>query len=522
MNSENQLYAVYSHTAKPGDNMREGVRAGFNQAQELRWLEQDHGGLEVDHDRCAGIEVDQRRIPQWMEQDPRAAPDVLVHSNEAGFIQNSSGGIETKTSGPRQRKVYWFSRKCIWILVALSVLAIVGGGVGGGVGAALGHHTGAKGGGIPSNHTRSSPILKNSRIAATQYRDSDGNKVYRVYFQSTEGPILEASWALKNPEWIISRITQEDTDIKLGTPIAAAVGPPYDNDTLSVTKRLSLTQSSGGPSYPKRVYFVGQTGSIYERESPHKKQDSVWGNGQLSGKYTASNDSSIVSFWYRNSRPKAQILAVLFQDLGKNSLSIASYRSNKTVTTHWQSTEQSLQTQDGSALAMAPVGDRRDLRLYVAGTSGKMQVYRYNLTSSGLSDPISTRFDIPPGAPLSVSTQDNRDYFTDITLPDCAKHDQPLTHLIIFPTLDTKSLNLVSWNCSSGFLNQTTRLGPLLQENRTYLGLANTMTALDPEDQRVYVVFDAGDGPEIEEWQVPPGAQNAEWKVLGAIPVVLT
>ncbi|RWA12667.1 hypothetical protein EKO27_g2435 [Xylaria grammica] len=363
MNSENQLYAVYSHTANPGDNVREGVRAGFNQAQALRWLEQDHGGLEVDHDRCAGIEVDQRQIPQ---------------------------------------------------------------------------------------------------------------------------------------------ITQEGTDIKLGTPIAAAVGPPYDNDTLSVTKRLTLTQSSGGPSYPKRVYFVGQTGSIYERESPHKKQDSVWGNGQLSGKYTASNDSSIVSFWYRNSSPKAQILAVLFQDLGKNSLSIASYRSNKTVATHWQSTEQSLQTQDGSALAMAPIGDRRDLRF------------------SSLSDPISTRFDIPPGAPLSVSTQDNRDYFADITLPDCAKHGQPLTHLIIFPTLDKKSLSLVSWNCSSGFLDQTTRLGPLLQANRTYLGLANTMTALDPEDQRVYVVFDAGDGPEIEEWQVPPGAQNAEWKVLGTIPVVLT
>lgn len=42
--------------------------------------------------------------------------------------------------------------------------------------------------------------------------------------------------------------------------------------------------------------------------------------------------------------------------------------------------------------------------------------------------------------------------------------------------------------------------------------------SLDSKDQRVYVLFDAGDGPGIEEWQVPPYAQNANWKVLRRVP----
>lgn len=92
----------------------------------------------------------------------------------------------------------------------------------------------------------------------------------------------------------------------------------------------------------------------------------------------------------------------------------------------------------------------------------------------------------------------------------------------MFATPDRSNLTLVSWNCSSGFLDQTSAIAPFLAQNRTYIGLANTLTSLNSDDQRVYVLFDGGTGPEIEEWQVPPGAQHAQWKVLGSVPVNVT
>ncbi|KAI0537000.1 hypothetical protein GGR58DRAFT_502728 [Xylaria digitata] len=527
MRSSNRLYATYFSAAAQVGGADEGVHTGCDQAQKAQWLEKDHGGLEVDHDRAAGIEVrypsgietDESRRPRWVELDPEAPPSIVPFLNEA---RPADTGSErgTEASGPQRIRVCGPSRKWFWILVALLAAGIVGGGVGGGIRVALGHHTAAESSEIPSNTTKSSPILQNSSIAATQWGDGSGNKVYRVYVQSTEGPILEATWELKNPTWKISKITDEYTDIKLGTPIAAAVRYSYDNDTLAIERRSALAQSPGDPSYPKRVYFVGQAGTLYEHASPYKHQESLWGGGRLGGGYAVSSDSFVFSFWYQNSTLRTQILAVLFQNSRENSLSVAKYMTNRTGTTRWKGTTPSLQIQDGSALAVAPIGDRRDLRMYASDTGGKMTVHRYNLTRSSLGDPFLTSFDISPRAPISVSTQDNRNYFTAKTLPECAKEDgQPLTHLIMFPTLDRRGLNLVSWNCSSGFLNQTTTIEPLLQENRTYLGIANTITSLNPEDQRVYVLFDAGDGPEIEEWQVPPGAQNADWRVLGIVPV---
>ncbi|KAI0528332.1 hypothetical protein GGR58DRAFT_529053 [Xylaria digitata] len=214
--------------------------------------------------------------------------------------------------------------------------------------------------------------------------------------------------------------------------------------------------------------------------------------------------------WYENFDPREQILAVMFQDTADHTLSIAKYTSDEIREYPWSLSNTGLQIQVGSALAAGPIGAGTDFRLYVSDTSGTMKVYRYDLINDGISDPISTGFDFPPHTALSISTQDNRDYFTTTTLPECVA-DQQLTCLILFPTIDRNSLNFVSWNCSSGFLNQTTRIEPLLQSNRTYLGLASTVTSFDSEDQRVYVLFDAGNGPEIEEWEVPPRAQNANW-----------
>lgn len=122
-----------------------------------------------------------------------------------------------------------------------------------------------------------------------------------------------------------------------------------------------------------------------------------------------------------------------------------------------------------------------------------------------------------------MSTQDNRPYYTTATLPECASTAQEYnTHLILFASADGRDLSLVSWNCSSGFTDQRGRIAAFLRPGRAYLALANSLTSSDAVDQRVYVLYDDGAGPAIEEWQVPPGGQHADWKVLGSVPVNVT
>ncbi|KAJ8133256.1 hypothetical protein O1611_g360 [Lasiodiplodia mahajangana] len=461
---------------------QDGARADRGQAKVVQWSEQEYGGLEVNRDEDAGIEVHHPsdleahfcRMPQYIERDSRAPPHVLSSSNNS----------------PPRKRISGFQRKWFYTLVALLVLAIIGAGVGAGVG--LRRVRGVRG---QSNTTKPSPILQNSSIAAIQWRDND-SKEYRVYIQSREGPLLEAAWSSSDPKWKLSRITKQSADIMLGTPITATVGYPYANSTNNLAKI---------------VYFLSQNGTVIEHESPWKQRQFEWSESNFG---TVSNGSSLFSFWDQNLDTQSQIRVIMFQDLGENSVCIKSSEST------WAPKEQFPRVQGGSALAAAPVGSRRDLRLYMVD-NGIMRVYRYNLTSDSLYDSISTTFNLLPHTALSISTQDNRDYFTNTTLPDCARGDQPFTHLIMFPTPDQSSLNLISWNCSSGFVNQTTKIEPLLKAPRTYLGLANTVSSLDPEDQRVYVLFDGGDGPEIEEWQVPPGSRDADWRAL-EVPTTFT
>ncbi|RWA05290.1 hypothetical protein EKO27_g9816 [Xylaria grammica] len=456
---------------------------------------QDHDqgdGIEVRYP--SGIEVDQSRMPPWVEFDPHAPLHARSVSKEANAAVPDQETMESKA------------------LVALLILAIIGAGVGGGVGATVGRGTRRQGAeqdaGNRVNTTTIIPpslILGNSSVTAVHWKDSSGNKEYRVYVQEKDGSILEAAWASNMPTWNSSRITEEGYDIMLGTPLTSSVGYPHADSTLSLVKN---------------VYYLGRAGTLYERQSPVKRV-SVWGEEHANGLYTTSTDSTTLALWYETFDPLGQILAVVFQG-ADSSLSIAKYTSNGISEGPWSINNTGLQLQVGSALAAAPIGSGTGLRLYVAGTKGAMQVYQYNLTSDEISNPISTNLDILPHAALSISTQDNRDYFTSTTLPECATRDgHELTDLILFSTPDRSSLNFISWNCSSGFLDQTSYIAPLLQANRTYLGLTGTLTSFNPEDQRVYVLFDAGNGPEIEEWEVPPGAQNANWKVLGRVPVIL-
>lgn len=142
-----------------------------------------------------------------------------------------------------------------------------------------------------------------------------------------------------------------------------------------------------------------------------------------------------------------------------------------------------------------------------------------------------TSFDFPPNTPICVTAEDNRNFYTSKTLPECAqsKTGAFLTHLILFATLDRKDLTLVSWNCSSGFVTQTERIEGLLKPGRTYLDLAAGSTSnLTFVGDRVYVLFDEGDGPEIEEWGVPASGegnedgQNGSWELIGNVPTEAT
>jgi hypothetical protein len=150
--------------------------------------------------------------------------------------------------------------------------------------------------------------------------------------------------------------------------------------------------------------------------------------------------------------------------------------------------------------------------------------------SSNPRNKLDTAFDIAPHTPLCVTMEDNRNYYTDETLPECAQTNLGafLTHLILFASPDRSNLTLVSWNCSSGFVMSQNRIQGLLRPDRTYLGLATTSASnLTFEDNRVYVAFDQGNGPEVEEWQVPPSGgtsgrrtgQNGPWTRLGSVPI---
>lgn len=119
---------------------------------------------------------------------------------------------------------------------------------------------------------------------------------------------------------------------------------------------------------------------------------------------------------------------------------------------------------------------------------------------------------MPPGTPFTVVTQDNRVLFDKDTLPDCFS-SHPLTHLILYATPDRTSLNLMSWNCSHAAYSTSSYIQPLLKPNRTYIALASH------SDSRAYVMFDEGNGPEIEEWTAPATADVTAWSGVRRVAV---
>lgn len=91
-------------------------------------------------------------------------------------------------------------------------------------------------------------------------------------------------------------------------------------------------------------------------------------------------------------------------------------------------------------------------------------------------------------------------------MPECTRQT-PLTHLILFTVPDRSSLVMNTWNCTDGFVDHKTEIEPLQRINTTYLALA-AVNDRNTGNGTLYVMFDSGRGPQVEEWVMPKQAGN--------------
>jgi hypothetical protein len=288
----------------------------------------------------------------------------------------------------------------------------------------------------------------------------------------------------------------------------------------------------------KNVYYIGSNQAIIERAAKSNDSNS-WYSENLSGLYKAASGSSLSSYWTQNFTNVSQALLVMFQDYERPDMfSIGKYTSWKNISNEWISIKYNFTTMRGSPLAMTPLSSSElphNLLLYAAKPNGQLAQYLYNVSDDSarefgstnstsiawleecacqltwqlavITDPV-----LSPRTALVVIAQNNTSlYPTWGDRPECSRN-APLTHLILYTNTDRSGLNLDSWNCSSGLINQTNNIASLVGRNRKYLGLASH------QDGKVYVQYDQGFGPEIEEWAVPQNSL-ANWVMSGKVNV---
>ncbi|KAF2108890.1 hypothetical protein BDV96DRAFT_652495 [Lophiotrema nucula] len=461
-----------------------------------RDLENGHG-IEVDQDRMQVVREEDRKRPyEFAEQDYYAPPQYVASVKEKEQVQE-------------KQRILGLKRRTFWILLGVAIFVVIAAAVGGGVGGALANRnkdkkneqTPLENPNIPSTaspRNKTSPVYQNSSLAAVQWVDQEDVNHYHVFYQYKDKRIVESAWNSTSNGWTVSNVTDDGTDVKLGTGVSATGGYPNKN-----------TSWPGG--FVKDVFYATSSGKAFERQSPYKSQVGVWGSDNFSGQFSAANLSSFATYWQQDLVKQSQVFGVLFQDLGANHLNIAKFADGP-----WEVKGHSISMGDGSPIAVSHTGgDAFDLRLYLGDSDGKLVQYEYDLGSSDISNPQTTAFDLPPQTPLCVSTQNYTSSFKGNTLPDCADNT-PNTQLILFATPDRSGLTLVSWNCSSGFLDQTSDIKSLAKSDRTYVGLSSH------SDGSVYVMFDGGDGPEMEEWTVPKRAGSGGWQLRGTVPINTT
>lgn len=129
--------------------------------------------------------------------------------------------------------------------------------------------------------------------------------------------------------------------------------------------------------------------SLTAKENPYQNATSTWGDDNFARLYSSSSGSDLFAYWYQNFDTDLQILSVFFQELSANSLTHAKYVENATDDEPWQSSQMSIDMQHGSSIAAAPVGSRRDLRLYIGNSDGTMDQVAFNTETDVKGDPTS-------------------------------------------------------------------------------------------------------------------------------------
>lgn len=95
-----------------------------------------------------------------------------------------------------------------------------------------------------------------------------------------------------------------------------------------------------------------------------------------------------------------------------------------------------------------------------------------------------------------------------------------MTNLILYASPDRTSLLLTAWNCSTGFTDQTSEIQALQKPSTTFLALS-ALNDKETGDGNMYVMFDSGNGPQVEEWDMPRYA-GAPWETSRNVTVDFT
>lgn len=239
-----------------------------------------------------------------------------------------------------------------------------------------------------------------------------------------------------------------------------------------------------------------------------------WEDDNFTGLFSGSNSTFLAAHWCQNIWNVSEELVVLFQrDNFENGITQARYTSANSSSNPWVANNFPFAQPKGANFAMSLVSYRsgKHLMLYPVGDDSKLGQYEYTINDNvdstslvSITSQSSTPITVDSRAPLAIVAQDNQELYTTETLPQCYQ-ETPLTNLILFTASDRGSLKLSAWNCTAGFEDHTTEIEPLQKANTTFLALA-AMSDRATGDGNVYIMFDSGRGPQIEEWTVPKRA----------------
>ncbi|KAK4542781.1 hypothetical protein LTR36_006157 [Oleoguttula mirabilis] len=440
------------------------------------------------------IEADKHAAPIYR---PSSADGKIVSYDYDSHKEALTSEIETPFSIPtdvkegeaqrsddsHQIRILGLRRKVFYIMLAALLVVLIGAAVGGGVGGAAASRSKdsiAIGTSAPAaTNTTATASYTNTGLAAMQWTDPNGTLYKRIYYQDADNQIREFAW---------------------------------DNMTNV-----------------KNVYYMSPEGELTERQA-QANDSQAWEDDNFTGLFSGTNSTFLQAYWGQNIYNESEELVVLFQrDDFDNGLTQARYISANLTSEPWVSNNFPFAQPLGANFAMSLVSYRsgKHLMLYTIGDDNKVGQYEYSINDDepvdsalvvSLTSQSTTPLTIDPRAPLAIVAQDNQPLYTDygLTLPSCYQ-ETPLTNLIMFATPDRSSLVMNVWNCTAGFQDHTSEIQPLQKLNTTFLALA-AMSDRATGDGNVYLMFDNGTGPQVEEWTVPRRAGDP-WVVSRKVDV---